>query len=432
MSGAHHPKYSMSNAHRFMMCAGQPAYCAGASEIETQHQKDGTFAHLALHFAILNKITDAGYLVGTWSHEGRWLDRDTADAIQYALDYVQGLRAKYPDLLVHSEWSLYFPQIVVPEQDCGGTIDIWCYSASAARVWVVDYKHGAGDRVDIDDNKQVQGYLCCVMGDVRQVHAATWTGVIIQPRHWAYTCAREKIFSAVDLMDFVQDMHAALRACQLAAHECSTGTLSLNPGTWCNRCPRHAECPAVERKVLPAIPDTVIAGAFDLAPEPPVDTGRLAAIIELAPDARAWFRACEERARALALQGQHVPGHKIVPGETRRRYRPDLPPAIIVQEAAKILPREPTPAEVFEFMPRRLLPLTELEKKLIALARAAAPPGLEDDHAKVVRQKFAFLTLKDAGESFHLVPETDPRPAYVRSASNDFAGVAPTPNFGVK
>lgn len=407
MAGARkHPKYSGSNAHRFMHCAGQVAFCANIPDEETEHTIDGTFAHLVLEAAITNRVDDVSAMVAAVQINGRWVDEETAEAVQHVVDYVNALRLQYPDLMVNAEREMLFLGIEAPRFDSGGTMDIWAYSACARHAWIIDYKHGAGERVDVDDNAQLLFYLSVFVGNLYTDH---YTGVIIQPRHWAYTRPREQNFSWVQLFDFALDVHDAICAAEQPGAK-------LTPGTWCNRCKGAATCPALNNKVQEVLLSPVTLRTVEMIDLDHVDLVRIGEITTLAPMIRSFLKAVEERAFRFALQGKQVPGNKLVKAQARRKWRPDMTPEAIVAAAQRL-------GVVDEIRPRKLLALTVVEGKLVAAARARADPGTEDQAAAEARRAFAFLTLRDTSGVVSLVPESDPRPAYTGSAADDFAGV---------
>ena len=394
MTGARfHPKYSGSNAHRFMNCPGQVRLAASLPDIETEHAKEGTFAHLVLEAAVKNGIEDAGLMAGVLSINGRWVDEEITDAIQCVLDYVNTILREYPSVSILSEYE-------VVSMERGGTIDVLLIDNVSKSVWVIDYKHGAGLRVEADDNYQGRTYLWEV-AKARADYALTFT--IIQPRHWAYNGAREVKFLWPDLFDFAQDAEAAIEAAEKP-------DAPLIAGTWCTNCKAAAVCPALDQRGR-----ELTAGGIEAAM---LDPDRLAWIVLHADEARAWLRACEQYVRANIMRGQHFPGLKPVLDKGRRRYRPDMAPDIIARQVVSLTAGRLKPEDI---MPPRLKPLTEVEKLVVSVCREAAP-GARDKAAETAKKAFAFLTLRDTSGAISLVPETDPRPAYVMGAG-DFEGV---------
>jgi hypothetical protein len=413
MAGARfHPKYSGSNAHRFMACPGQVRLTQHLADIDTVHSREGTFAHLVLETAIKSEIKDLSLCVGVIKLDDYWIDQETAEAVQHAVDYVEELRREYLDLEVSAEYSVC--SVMQPNDvSLGGTIDILCISAAAKTIWIIDYKHGAGERVEACDNKQLMTYLRLIYPPLLPT-PMRYVGVIIQPRHWAYERAREKIFSWAEIFDFSWDLSQAIAAAEKP-------DAPLVPGPHCRHCKAEATCPANEAFRLQAMNVGVGDAAF-FPPNPgTLDTYRLAWIMTHEAGILSWLRACKELALRSANQGAHIPGYKRVQQAARRKYRPDYTPAQIVNSVKALSGDRLRAADI---MPPHLRPLTEVEAKLQAAYREAAGTDAERRKAAgAAKEAFAFLTLREPGSAVTLVPETDPRPAYIGSASADFAGV---------
>ena len=401
MAGARfHPRYSGSNAHRFMPCAGQVRLAATLPDIETEHSIEGTFGHAVVEAAIRNGLTDATIMAGVYKIGDRWVDQETAEAAQHVVDYVELLKREYPDIQIVAESARNV--LGYPFEFAGCTSDVIWWSASAKKAGYIDYKHGAGERVDADDNKQLMFGL---WGEFAlQIAHFDYLGTIIQPRHWAYQGPREQKFLWADLFDFSLDLDAAIAAAEKPDAE-------LTPGSWCKNCKAAAVCPALERHAREVL-------LYSNVPLAEIDYVRLAFIVEHASEARQWLKACEDFALRQALQGVHIPGMKLVPGSARRRYRPDLTPDQISAKLQEIV----GPHRHIDSYQIKLKPLTEIEKLLVQTFRDAVPPEQKDAAAAQARAAFAFLTLRDTTNTLSLVPETDPRPAH-NPGLGDFEGV---------
>ena len=389
-----HATYSGSSIHRLL------AGCYGSVRLArtvppappTKWQEEGTAAH-----AELERCIKAGET------------RSASTGVQTALDYVE----EREPTAAWAEQRVFFPQSVVPRDECSGTLDVMV--TAGRRVWIIDYKHGAGEFVAAEENAQLMFYAWAALHD-RLHHFDEITLVIIQPNSWQDgEPVREYKTDALELFDFSRRViHAIEQAERFHA--------PLLPGEHCKFCPAGPVCDAREKDAL-----ATMSGArplsvrewqpADLPKAADLDLGRLGQIVTKAGAIRSWLKTVEDYAEARALAGEiEVPGCKIVEAGARRKWLPDEH-AI----SAKLV-------EDFGFaknrvIPRRLIGITEAEKLVVE----AATRGLEtaaEKRAAIAKAKEAFsaLTTKESSGALSLVPLSDPRPPVNRAAKH-FGGV---------
>lgn len=408
-----HRKYSASNAHRILHCPGQVSYCATLPpRPDSEASEEGTAAHELLEDCLLGRED-----VGTDS-----APRETREAVQVALDYIEGVAIKQGrslTLLVEGEYD--FPQNVVPREDAGGVLDVALIDEIAHELWIIEYKHGAGVFVPAIGNSQL---LFGATGLSWHRWFSSIHCVVVQPRIlWAGPVVREWTIDMLDVIEFQARMEKAIAwAASSEADQCLSKPLV--PGEHCRFCPGEAMCQAREKSALTA------AGARSIssfAPPPPPSLGlaRLSEILLRADEIKSWLKACESYAYDSAMQNVKVPGYKLVEAQDRRTVT--ATPREIAATLTEIAGRYVGEDEVTE---RETLGVTALDKLVTKLARDAAPAGQKDAAVKAARDKFAFLTSKASSGKLSLVPETDPRPA-VNRAQAMFKGVAiPAPPKG--
>jgi hypothetical protein len=394
-----HATYSGSGIHRLL------AGCYGAVRLArtvpppppTKWQEEGTAAHAELE-AFVTKSEPAPQA-----------------SVRTAIDYVHSLRP----LWVWSEQRVIFPQSIVPPMECSGTLDVLVLAGR--RAWVIDYKHGAGEFVAVEENAQLMFYAWAALHDkMPEMDEITLT--IIQPNTSYGEPIREYRTSAAELLEFaIQVRHAIEQAERLHA--------PLLPGEHCKFCPAGPVCDARERSAL-----AVMSGGAadkvrdwqpaDLPKPDALDVARLGEIVTKAPAIRAWLKTVEDYAEARAVAGEIVvPGCKVVEAPARRKW--DGGEHEIAEHLAEaVVEQGGNPLAVLDrVFPRKLIGITEAEKLVIE----AATRGIDDlgeRRAAIAKAKEAFsaLTVKESSGALSLVPLSDPRPP-VNRADKHFGGV---------
>ena len=195
-----HAKYSGSNAHRFSVCSGQVALAAKIGvEISGPDAEKGTAAH-----ELLDECIKSNSWCGNPGHPHH-------NAIIHVLDYVASLRLRYPDLIVESEIYRQFPQSIVPPDDAAGLIDVWCWSPAARIAWVIDFKNGVGETVDVEGNMQLLFYGTAALWCTPFSRAFL---VVIQPNSFRGSEPREIEVTGLDLVEYQADIENAIKAAE--------------------------------------------------------------------------------------------------------------------------------------------------------------------------------------------------------------------------
>jgi len=413
MDRAFHATYSGSGIHRLL------AGCYGSVRLAktvppappTKWQEEGTAAHAELERRLLG---------GSHTTEQA---REGAVGVAYAhiQDLIRTAARESGAAGMLREQRVWFPQRVVPRDECSGTLDVMVMAGR--RAWIIDYKHGAGEFVAAEENAQLMFYAWAALHDKLHLFDAI-TLVIIQPNSWQDgEPIREYKTDALELFNFSRRViHAIEQAERLHA--------PLLPGEHCKFCPAAPVCDARERDAI-----ATMSGArplsvrewqpADLPKASDLDLGRLGQIVTKAGAIRSWLKTVEDYAEARALAGEiEVPGCKIVEAGARRKweFEGDL--------SAQLLTKMLDPENATEFgelwnqvYPRKLLGITEAEKLVVE----AATRGLTDageKRAAIAKAKEAFsaLTTKESSGALSLVPLSDPRPPVNRAAKH-FGGV---------
>lgn len=403
-----HATYSGSGIHRLL------AGCYGAVRLartvppapSTKWQEEGTAAHAELE----ERIRDGFH-------------KSANPGVDYALAYLASLGdaqlAQRVDVEIATEQRVIFPQSIVPPLECSGTLDVLVIAGR--RAWVIDYKHGAGEFVDAEENAQLMFYAWAALHD--KMHALDEiTLTIIQPNISYGEPIREYRTSPTELIEFAMRVHHAIEQAE-RLHA------PLLPGEHCKFCPAAPVCDARERSALAVMSGGAAENVRDWQPADlpkpdTLDVARLGEIVTKAPAIRSWLKSVEDYAEARAVAGEIVvPGCKVVEAPARRKWHggehenAERLAEMVEAQRGDVL------ALLDRVFPRNLIGITEAEKLVIE----AATRGIDDlgeRRAAIAKAKEAFsaLTVKESSGALSLVPLSDPRPP-VNRADKHFGGV---------
>lgn len=411
-----HAKYSASNAHRFLRCAGQVALTSRVPpRPDSEHSIEGTRAHELLQRSLLGEKVD------------KEATPEMMAAFEVVHDFLDSLYiARGPHLVVQVEQPFRFPQRIVAPDDAAGIADLMVVDHMEQEAWSIDFKYGEGVAVEPERNAQL---MFNAVGRLWRMPIKRVNLVVIQPRipHHRKGVVRQWWCGPLELAEFQAEVEEAI-----AAAERAEGTFPellthhLRPGPWCRWCDAETVCPARERNALALafgndVPPARMLEQSSL-PEP-ADLGldRVAHILRNADMLTTWLRSVENYAKQQAMSGVAIPGHKLVEAQPRRKWQGDEH-----QIAQKLMELSGYELDEDAVMPRELLDITKAEARLVEIARNRAPRGGKDKAAREMREALAFLTLRQSSGNLVLAPDADSRPAVNRAASL-FAGVVIPP-----
>lgn len=349
-------------------CPGSVRLSEGVEKTSSVYAERGTEAHTLAYHKLMGHPSSSYQLLGDESEDA---------AVDMYVDYVDKLAPFTPYLVVDFEkrfdLTRYYPNLY-------GTADAVIYWKQTKKLNVIDYKHGAGIPVEVEENAQLMYYGLGAM------HALGLPVVeieltIVQPRcyhpngpirSWKTTPAR--------LIDFVADLIDDAKATE-------DPNAPLNPGDHCRWCPAKAICPALKEKSL-----TLAAQSFtSLAP---YDSQKLAATLSMLPTIETWVKGVREFAYREAEHGRPPPGWKLVDKRANRKWREDINQDNLARNLGLKQP------EIFE-------------------SKLKSPAQVEKMLSKEVKKVFdQFVTSESSGKT--LVPVADKRPEAKERAVTDF------------
>lgn len=225
MSDDNKPKHSpigASSMSRWAACPGSVKMSEGMPNVAGLAAIEGTAAHEIVGLALQRAFNE--------NVPTRTVLEATLKAILVYVDHVEKLKAK--GAVVHIEhgfdMSAIFPMLY-------GTADCAAFVESERHLHVVDYKHGEGLPVEVENNKQLQYYA---LGALRTLgyNPTQVTMTIVQPR--CYHPAgpiRSWTVPALHFIDFEQDLIDA-------AKETKKKKAKIVSGSHCIFCPAKPKC----------------------------------------------------------------------------------------------------------------------------------------------------------------------------------------------
>jgi hypothetical protein len=247
---------------------------------------------------------------------------------------------------------------------------------------VFDLKYGKGVKVEADNNPQMMCYALgafCGPGEFYDIQKVRMT--ILQPR------LRHESSFEIFVVDLILWAEHVLKPAAEAAFK---GEGAQVPGDHCRFCKVAARCKALTEHTLNVTKNQTEPGLMTLE--------EIAELLPHFATIKSWISSVEDYALEAAMEGDTIPGYKIVEGRSIRKIS-NAAEAIARLDGAGI------PAENY-LRPAELKTITDLEK---TLTKKGFTTILGD------------LVVKPEGKPT-LVEESDPRPAFSK-AEKDFANI---------
>jgi hypothetical protein len=377
-----HAELSASSTERWGTCPGSVELSRGIPNVSSKYAAEGTAAHALAAYCLEERISPRSCLGQTALVEGHVipLDEELVAAVEEYLHYVYDTTQPEDESAAEQSFT---PAMKKLHPKFGGSTDYVRWRAATRLLEIMDYKHGAGVPVDVDDNKQLKYYALGALLSNPQWNAETVRITIVQPR-----CDHEQgrirsyEFPAIDLVDYAGELiDAAKRTEEFGA--------DLVPSKKaCKWCPANAanKCPALEKET-----NALVAASFDMLEPERYSLAQIAEFLAKAPLVEARISALREFAYQRACAGETIPGFKLVDKRATRKWKDE--------EAAR---------KQFDKVPGAL---TEPELR--------SPAQLEKLLGK---KRFGhYADLVDKQSSGHtLVPDTDNRPSVATAQLTDF------------
>jgi len=306
-----HFELGASGAYRWMVCPGSIAASRGMPDTSNVHSIEGTAAHQYAELCLTNNLdpvehflscTEAVQIVkGTEVT----VTEEMAEAVKVYVDFVKALPGG--DKFVEHKFDLrqYFDGMPF-----GGTADFVAYDHDSKTLYVIDYKHGKGHAVEVENNSQLKYYALGAMLTLGYA-VQDVVMVVVQPRcNHPDGQVRQSVLSAVELLDFMEELReAGKRALANNAPRVS--------GEHCRFCKAAALCPE-----LAGAAQAMAKAEF--GPVVEYDAAKLKVSLDMLPLLEHWIKSVREFAYNEASRGRCPPGYKLVEKRATRKWTDDF------------------------------------------------------------------------------------------------------------
>jgi len=288
-----------STAKRVMACPGSVKLVQQMPpKPSSKYADEGTLLHNVIAEILTTDRTPESYL-GT-VYEGITLDQDLIDAkLRPALDALN-------EIDPNKEMEYAVEQVVgfdTALPGVFGSADL--IGRLGNRAIVLDWKFGSGVAVDVEENAQAMFYAAAAM----RTPATMWAFqgvteiecIIVQPpyvKRWVTTRAR--------IASFERELVLAVRGAMLS-------DAPLSSGDHCRWCAAKPVCPVMTGAVDRALKNKLHA----------IDAGRIGEYLKMAELLEAWISGVNELAYQMLDEGLSVPGYKLVPKRSTRKWIDD-------------------------------------------------------------------------------------------------------------
>lgn len=360
-----HAKLSASGSHRWLACPYSATVADKYPQQDTPFTREGTIAH---------EVAEATVRGSSIPPDLPGCDAEMIRHAEAYRDYIQSLTTDESYVLLEQrvDFSLWVP-------DGFGTAD--CLVITGKTMDVVDYKYGQGVPVSAVENPQMKLYGLGAVNEYGFIYDIETVRMhIFQPR-----LDNISVFelSMEELLKWGKEV------LKPGAEKAAAGLMEMHSGEHCRFCPHAGRCPELasycQSMPIGTAPDSLTPA-------------EIAALLQQEPVISIWLKKVKELALSQAMNGDTIPGYKVVEGRAGNRKWVDELKVAEALRAAGVAQED--------FTTLKLLSPAEMEKSL---------------GKKRANELLCSLIERSSGAPT-LVPESDKRPAYDRKAEviNDF------------
>jgi hypothetical protein len=385
-----------------MACPRSVSLIRQAPAQETsEYAAEVTAAHDVAAVCLTNMTRPEAYL-GTTAKGGFEVTDEMVEAIGVYLDTINSIcsKGKFIQLFeVKFDLGIIFPGLF-------GTADCVLISSDLKKIYVLDFKYGAGVPVEVKENKQLLYY---VLGAINYACMVKKFLGLDDPSLFGWHQTFEEIHIGI-VQPRCRHKDGAVRLWQVPKGYLDTfaddlkaaAALTEDPkaplcaGKHCKFCPAMSICPEIGKVAVDAAQaDFAIAPArAQLALPDSMTVEQVSKILQYSDLIQDWLKAVEAHALLLAEHGEAIPGYKLVKKKANRAW--------VASEA-----------EVADMLGLYLSDDKIWTKKLVSPAQA--------EKCLKGKEKQLLADLYETPDNGNtLAPEHDKRPEVAGSAETDF------------
>lgn len=369
-----HALLSASSAERWLNCPPSAVAAEAYTNEGTDFTREGTLAHEVAERVAQCAVDGIKY---DWKRCEDWSSEDvTPEMIDCAMAYADYIQEQIhdPDALVMLEQRVDFSPWVP-----GGFGTADCIIIQGNTMDVIDYKYGKGVAVSAVDNPQEKCYGLGALNDYGFAYEIERVRLhIYQPRINNVSVYE---LTAEDLLAWGEEIKPV-------ADQAAKGKGKYNAGSWCKFCPHAGRC-----RTLTKICSEYVQTHGLKVRVPVLAPHEVAEVLAMEPMVSLWLKRVKDQALSTMLNGETVPGFKVVAGRGSRTWADDL-------EVAKLLEGNGYTRE--DITETTLLSVAKMEKAL---------------GKKKVAELLTGQILNHTGAPT-IAPESDKRPTY--NPADDF------------
>lgn len=288
-----HAVLSASSAHRWLECPPSAVANEAYPNQDTIFTNEGTLAHEVAEYMARN-----GYYSRKNSKDGV-----TVEMVEHAKEYADYIeeQKKTNGAIVLLEQRVDFSPWV---PDGFGTCD--CIIIENDTLTIIDYKYGQGVQVSATDNPQMKLYALGAMNDY---------GIALDVKKIELHIFQPRLNNiSVDHLTVEELMEWAEKIVKPAAEKAINGKGKYAPGEHCRFCQHGGKCRALTQLCTEYIETHGLRVAIPvLAPHEVADVLRMEPMITL------WLKKVKEQALTTLMEGNELPGYKLVEGKLGNR-----------------------------------------------------------------------------------------------------------------
>lgn len=309
-----HSPIGASSASRWIACPASVSLQEGIAEQSSPYAEEGTVAHELGEWAIEKDLDPVLHWEKFVEETDKPASLEMAQAVQVYYNTIKSIMSKHsdsdPELSLEERFEL-----TDVHPDAFGTNDA-CIYVPFERMYIIDYKHGAGVPVRAENNKQLLYYA---LGAIKGMEVEEVVLMIVQPR-----CeiegegyVREWVIPVAKLDEFREELRAAVKR-----------VYAPNPkavaGDHCKFCKASGFCPALRKEAM-----TIAQSSFDLIedkgtvtlPSPSsLSPEQITKVLEGASLVSQWVKDVQSYAHMMAESGKKVAGYKLVAKKGNRKW----------------------------------------------------------------------------------------------------------------
>lgn len=291
-----HALLSASSAARWLACPPSAVAAEAYPDQDTDFTREGTLAH-----EVAEKVARVAPYYEKLYRDA-WPEEVTQEMLDHAKGYGDYIQEQTHDenALVLLEQRVDFSPWV-PEGF--GTAD--CIIIQGDTMTVIDYKYGQGVPVSAKDNPQMMLYALGALNDYGFVYDVDKVEMhIYQPR---INNISVDSMTAADLLAWGESIKPTA---ELAAK----GKGDYNPGAHCKFCPHAGRC----RELTKICTEYVQTHGLRVK-VPVLAPHEVAEVLQMEPLVSLWLKRVKDQALTAMLDGQEIPGYKVVEGRMGNR-----------------------------------------------------------------------------------------------------------------